>query len=171
VITNDLHKDRPARAGLSPILARRSLFAGCVTALASAIVAANEVSLSKCPAPVAETIRLYLERGELDEIKRIRVGERELYLVEIDLPGGCDLKLHVAGSGKLLKSVEEIRHADLPEAVREALAGMRFGLSWIDDMDKVCVDGITRYRIEVKRPGRPKLELVFEEDGSLASGK
>jgi len=146
------------------------LLAACL-AVAPGALTAKDVSLSDCPEPVAAVIREHLKRGKLDEIKMVRSGERTLYIVEIDLAGRLDLKLHITGSGKLLKSVEEISYADLPEAVRETLSGMRFGLSRIGDVDKVVVDGATRYHVEVKRPGRPDLDLVFEEDGSIMSQK
>lgn len=139
--------------------------------LATASLTAEEVSLDSCPDPVKATIRIHLRDGRLDDIKRLEVEDRVLYLVEIDLKGFRDLTLHINGTGVLQKSVEEIRMPDLPQAVRDAVTKTLAGKGHVEEVEKVFVDGHTEYRVEIERPKDRDVVYVFAEDGTLLSQK
>jgi len=145
----------------------------CVVAslVAATLLTAEEIKLSSCPDPVRATIQAHLHRGELDDIKRIEVEDRVLFLVEIDLKGFRDLILHIAGSGKLLKSVEEMRLPDLPPPIREAVGKILVEKGRVEEIEKVITDGRTEYHVEIERPKLPDVKLVFDEIGTLLSQK
>lgn len=161
-ISRDLSPSRRAKAAGLGLLA-------AVLTIASA--GAKDIRISECPPEVRDVILAHIGEGKLDEIKRIQVSDRILYLVEIDLRGFRERKLHISGNGKLLKSVEEIRQQDLPPAVKSALAATLGARHRVDEVDKVVVDGKTHYRVEIDRPQAADLIVTFEEDGTIASGK
>jgi len=132
---------------------------------------AEEISLDSCPDPVQATIRSHLRDGKLDEIKRLEVEDRVLYLVEIDLKGFRELTLHITGTGTLQKSVETIRMSDLPQAVRDAVSKTLVGKGHVEDVEKVVVEGRIEYRIEIERPKTKDVVYVFAEDGTPLSQK
>lgn len=132
---------------------------------------ADEISLASCPEAVRVTIESRLNGGEVDEIKKVAVGDHVLYLVEIDLRGFREIKLQVRGDGSLQKYVEEIRFHELPESVRAEVTPLLVGLKRVDDVEKVIIDGQTRYHVEIKSPQMPDQDLVFDENGAVFSQK
>lgn len=128
---------------------------------------AQSVTLKQCPEPVAATIVSHLGQGRADKIKLIRIENRVLYLVKIKMPGRSDRKLHISGDGTLLKIVDEIRHEDLPEAVRNALAPFLAGKGRFDEAERITVDGRVEYHVEVDLPAGVDLHLFFSEAGEL----
>jgi hypothetical protein len=133
--------------------------------------AEDDVSLASCPEAVQATILGNLHGGKVDEIKRIEVDDRVLYIVEIDRKAAKDIKLHISGTGALLKTVEEVRLRDLPEAVRTAVAGVTAGGGRASDIDRVVVEERVEYHVQVRRPKGPKLRFVFDEAGVLLGQK
>lgn len=112
-----------------------------------------------------------LQDGKIDEIKRIEVEDRVLFIVEIDRKAAKDLKLHISGIGDLLKTVEEVRLRDLPEPVLSAIASLTTNGGRASDVDRVVIDGRVEYHVEVKRPKGPKLRFAFDEAGLLLGQK
>ncbi|MDH4410738.1 MAG: hypothetical protein QE273_14065, partial [Verrucomicrobiales bacterium] len=94
------------------ILACAAIASGPGTSLRAGDEASKQLS-ENVRAKVSEN----LGGGHVDDIKVIRIDERQLYIVEIDLPGPRERKLHVTGEGVLLKMVDKLRLADLPPAV------------------------------------------------------
>lgn len=161
----------PARFEANPVAAW--LAAGWVGLILLAPVAsrAENVSLDSCPDPVKATILPHLREGRLEDIKRLEVEDRVLYLVEIDLKGFREITLHVNGTGILQKSVEEIRHPDLPVPVRDALARILGGKGRAKDFEKVVTVDRIEYRVEVERPKGRDVVYIFAEDGTLLEQK
>jgi len=155
-----------------PLLSRslRGLIA-VVSLAASVLAAAEEIKLSECPPEVQATIREHVKARKIDEIHRIEIEGHTLYLVEYDVKGFKDGKLHVTGAGVLRKCVEEIRPGELPDAVRVALEPYLEGRAHIDDAERIVSEGRTRYYVEIERPRLPDRRLVFESDGTIYSSK
>lgn len=156
------HRSRLARA------LRSSLVAACLIA---GVAAADEIPLDACPEPVRAMILAHIQTGKIDEIKKVEIGDRALYLVEIDLKGFRHIKLQIRGDGTLQKSVEEIRYNDLPPSVRAAVAPFVAVRGRVHDVARVVVEGEIRYQVEIKRPKMPDLDLVFDVEGSVLSQK
>ncbi len=141
------------------------------TLLATVAADAEEVTLDACPDPVRATIQAHIHDGRLDEINRLEVEDRVLFLVEIDLKGFRDLTLHITGTGSLQKSVEEIRLPDLPQAVRNAVAKVLEAKGRVEEVEKVVTEDRVEYRVEIERPKVKDVVYVFAEDGTLLSQK
>lgn len=161
----------PARFKANPAVARLAF--GCLALILLAPVAsrAENVSLDSCPDPVKATILPHLREGRLEDIKRLEVEDRVLYLVEIDLKGFREITLHVNGTGILQKSVEEIRQPDLPVPVRDALARILGGKGRAKDFEKVVTVDRIEYRVEVERPKVKDVVYIFAVDGTLLGQK
>lgn len=148
-----------------------------VAVLALALVAVSgaeasqKVALSTCPEPVRTTIYDNLHGGKVDEIKRIAVDDRVLYLVEIDRKGAKDIKLHISGGGTLLKTVEEVRMRDVPPGVRESIDTITAAGGRASDIDRVVIEDRVEYHVEIKRPKSRKLRFIFDESGYLLGQK
>ncbi|HEY1084011.1 MAG TPA: hypothetical protein VGE29_17240 [Prosthecobacter sp.] len=128
---------------------------------------AEDISLASCPVPVQETIQKNLHGGVLDEVKFISVAGRILYVAEVDLPGGRDLKVHVGRDGGLIKTREEITLAEVPAAVVTAAQKLVPEGGKIDDVDRETANGTVTYRIEIDRPLTRELKLHFAADGTV----
>lgn len=153
-------------------LSRQTCGLVAAVSVAGAVLAgAEEMELSECPPEVQSTIREHVKARKVDEIHRIAIEGHTLYLVEYDVKGFKDGKLHVTGAGIFRKSVEEIRPGELPDAVRTALEPYLKGRAHIDDAERVVSDGRTRYYVEIERPRLPDRRLVFESDGTISSSK
>ncbi len=140
-------------------------------AMAGAELLGEEVHFTSCPVPVQSVILANLTGGKIDEIKRIEIENRVLYLVEIDLKNFKEIKLHITGSGVLQKSIEEIRPQDLPPAVRGAVDAILAGRGRIKDVERVVVEGRVEYHVEIGRPQLKDTKLVFDEAGTFLSQK
>ncbi len=145
------------------------LIALALLGTAFSLRADNEIELEKCPANVQETIRANARDGKVDEVKKITIDDRTLYVAEIDLPGRRDdLKMLVGSDGKLIKTREEIDLADAPTAVREAAAKLVPAGGELDDgVDREVTDGKTIYSLEIDRHKAPDLDVLIAEDGTL----
>lgn len=169
-------KTLPMRATLPgatpfPAAAGRKAAVFATFLLAVAGLAADDISIDSCPDPVKATILAHFREGKLDEIKRLEIEDRVLYLVEIDLKGFRDLTLHINGTGKLLKRIEEIRLPELPQAARDAVARALDEKGHVEEVERIFVDGRTEYRVEIGRPKAKDVVFVFAEDGTLLSQK
>ncbi len=122
---------------------------------------------------LSETVRAKISEnlggGHVDDIKVIRIDERQLYVVEIDLPGPRERKLHVTGEGVLLKIVDRLRLPDLPPAVRATVDSIQASKGRFDRADKVTANGKVEYHLEFDLPGRVELELILSETGEVIS--
>ncbi|WP_193211199.1 hypothetical protein [Luteolibacter marinus] len=133
-------------------------------ALSTGTGLAGEPKVADCPPAVRGTIEANTRGGTVDEVERFTVGASELYVAEIEGPRGRDIELHITADGGLLKTVEDIRLAAAPEAVRIAVAAME---GTVDDVDKVTVGKAVTYHIELDRAGAPDLEVVLSPDGKV----
>jgi hypothetical protein len=146
------------------ILACAAIAAGPGTILLAGDEASKQLS-ENVRAKVSEN----LGGGHVDDIKVIRIDERQLYIVEIDLPGPRERKLHITGEGVLLKRVDKLRLADLPPAVRAVVDPILANKGRFDSADKVTAGGKVEYHLEFDLPGRVELELVLSESGEVIS--
>lgn len=132
-------------------------------------VRAGEESSKQLSETVRARISENLGGGHVDDIKVIRIDERQLYVVEIDLPGPRERKLHVTGEGVLLKIVDKLRLPDLPPAVRAVVDPILANKGRFDGADKVTANGKVEYHLEFDLPARVELELVLSETGEVIS--
>lgn len=124
----------------------------------------SEVNLTDCPAPVRTTIEAHARDGRIDEIEHHAIGDQALYIAEVDLPKDLDLKIHVRGNGILVKTIEDISHADAPGFLNE-LATKRQGR--LEDIEKEISGDETTWHVEIDRAGQPDLNLVVDAQGNL----
>lgn len=132
-------------------------------------VRAGEESSKELPDTVRARVSENLAGGHVDDIKVIRIDARRLYLVEIDLPGPRERKLHLTGEGILLKIVDKLRLPDLPPATRPAVDSILANKGRFDGADKVTTNGRVEYHVEFDLPGRVELVLVLSESGEVIS--
>jgi len=138
-------------------------------ASASLTAYAGDIDLKSCPAAVQQTIQANSRDGKLDEIDVIKIEDRTLYVADVDLPGDKDLKIHVSGEGKLLKTREDVAASELPPAVAGAVDKLAAAGGRLDDVDKEVADGKTTYHVEIDRSGSADLKAVVAEDGAVLS--
>lgn len=131
---------------------------------------ADDIRLEECPPAVQQTIQANLRDGKLDDVEVIKVEDRTLYVADVDLPNGHDVKVHINGEGKVLKTVEDLPPGSLPPAVTAAAEKIANGAK-LDDIDKIVTDGVTTYRVEIDRKGVPDLRVIFDESGTVLSQK
>ncbi|MCB1129581.1 MAG: hypothetical protein KDN05_00530 [Verrucomicrobiae bacterium] len=125
-----------------------------------------EIRLADCPPAVRTTIEANARGGQLDEIKLLVIGDRELYIAEVELVGDLDLDIHVRGDGTLVKTREDVPKEDHPRFA-ERLASEHGGQ--LDDVDKELSQAKTTYHIEIDRRGQPDLDLITDEAGNVLS--
>lgn len=128
---------------------------------------AEEIKLEAAPAVVQETIRANARDGKIEEIDFLAIEDRTLYVAEINLAGGKDLKVHVSGDGKLVKTSEDAVLTDAPAAVQEAAKKLVPEGGKIEDVDKEVAAGKTTYEVDIERPNAGDLKVVLAEDGSV----
>jgi uncharacterized membrane protein YkoI len=129
----------------------------------------NEVALASCPAPVQAAIESHKQGGKLDEIKLINVEGRQLYVVDLDLAGKRDLKLHVTADGAVVKTREDVSLAQAPVAVKTAAEKLVPTGGHIEDVEKEVANGKTTYVVEIDVKNGTDIKAVFAEDGSVLS--
>lgn len=133
------------------------------------LVQSGDDSPKQLPAAVSAIVSANLGGGHVDDIKVIHIDERTLYVVEVDLPGLRERKVHVTGDGILLKTVDKLRLPDLPAPVRATVDEILAKRGRFDGADRVTADGKVEYHLEFDLPGRVELELVLSETGEVIS--
>lgn len=148
----------------------RTIFLLAVAAIGvAAPLFAGDESLKQISAEVQAQIQGNLGGGHVDDLKVIRIDDRLLYIVEVDLPGPRKRKLHLTGEGTLLKIVDKMRLQDLPPAVRAAMEPVLASKGRFDGADRVTADGKVEYHLDFDLPGRVELQLVLSETGEVIS--
>ena len=128
---------------------------------------ADDIKLEQCPAAVQDTIRANARDGRIDDINLITIEDRALYVVEVDLKGDKDLKLHVGSDGKLIKTREDAALSDAPDAVQDAVKKLVPAGGRVDDVDKEIAAGKVTYHVEIDRPNAADLDAVVADDGTV----
>ncbi len=134
-----------------------------------ASLCAKDIPYRKLGSVVQKTIGENLAGGHVDEIKVIRIDDRTLYVVEIDLPGRRERKIHIAGDGKLLKIVDELRPHDLPQGVRATIDATLSRGGRLESVDRITIDGKVEYHLELDLPKGVELNLIVDESGLVLS--
>ena len=129
----------------------------------------NEVPLASCPAPVQAAIESHKQGGKLDEINLIDVEGRKLYVVEVNLAGRRDLKLHITSDGAVVKSREDVSLAQAPAAVKAAAEKLVPTGGKIEDVEKEVANGKTTYVVDIDVKNGTDIKAVFAEDGTVVS--
>ncbi|QIF03080.1 hypothetical protein [Roseimicrobium sp. ORNL1] len=129
----------------------------------------NEVPLNSCPAPVQAAIESNKQGGKLNEIKLLTVEGRQLYVVDLDLAGKRDLKLHVTADGSVVKSREDVSLSQAPVAVKSAAEALVPTGGHIEDVEKEVSGGKTTYVVEIDVKNGADIKAVFAEDGTVIS--
>ena len=130
---------------------------------------AGDEALKKLSGEVQGKIQENLGGGHVDDLKVIRIDDRLLYIVEIDLPGPRKRKLHIAGDGTLLKMVDKMRLQDLPPPIRATMEPVLASRGRLDGADRLTADGKVEYHIDFDMPGRVELQLILSETGEVIS--
>lgn len=66
--------------------------------------------------------------------------------------------------GKLLRHEEEISRSDLPESVA-ASSAREFPGYRIDDVERITLDGVVSYAVELKLKGQPEWKVAYDAAG------
>lgn len=126
--------------------------------------AARDIRLADCPDPVRKTIEANARDGKIEEVEMIERQGKTTYIADIDLKGGLDLNLYISAEGTLIKTSEDIRLADAPEAVRTTLQGLG---GRVDDIDKITEGNTVTYDADVDRHGQADLDVIVSTDGKI----
>lgn len=138
-----------------------SILAACAII---APVAARDIRLADCPEAVRNVIQSNARDGKVKEVEVHQREGKTIYVAEVDLKGGIDLNLYVSAEGSLLKTKEDMRLADAPEAVRTTLQGLG---GRVDDLDKITEGETVTYDADIERHGQADLDVVVAEDGKV----
>jgi uncharacterized membrane protein YkoI len=126
----------------------------------------QDIRLDDCPAPVRETIQANARDGKIDEIEIISIGDKRIYIAEVDLPRDIDLKVFVNGDGSLVKTREDVRNDEIPVFVGEAAKQLG---GTVDDVEKETAGRTVTYHVDIERLGAPDLDVVLDASGKVIS--
>ncbi len=125
----------------------------------------KKVEPAACPAAIRKVIEEKSEGGHVDEVRVNEVEGKMLYRVEIERPEDHDLELYLAADGEILRTIDEVPLAELPEAVREATEERLPAEAAIDDATvEKTPEGLV-YVVEIDRVAAPDLHLHFIPEG------
>jgi hypothetical protein len=91
----------------------------------------------------------------------------KLYKVEFDFEGKDDVKIWFDESLRIAKQVENIAIGEMPRKIN-AFLQQNYRRYKIDDIQKIVLNGIVNYEVEVEHKDREKL-LTFNNQGELIS--
>ncbi len=69
-----------------------------------------------------------------------------------------------SADGKLLRHEEEVSQSDLPEPIVSA-AGREFPVYRVDDVERITVEGVVSYVVELKLKGQPEWKVAYDVTG------
>ena len=76
--------------------------------------------------------------------------------------------MYVDSTGKLVSYKHDIKTAEFPAAVSDAIA-TAYGGYKIDDPEKVEKDNVIYYQAELESKQKKDLQLIFSADGKIAT--
>ena len=91
----------------------------------------------------------------------------KLYKVEFDFEGKDNVKIWFDESLRIAKQVENIAIGEMPKKIN-AFLQQNYRRYKIDDIQKIVLNGIVNYEVEVEHKDRDKL-LTFNNQGELIS--
>lgn len=140
----------------------KTLLSLAVAALTtSTALHAQQLTTAQLPAPVSAAFNQAFPKAMDVEWKQ----KGEQYKVEFET--GLlftDHEVWYDATGKLLRHEEEISTSDLPAAVTAAIA-KEFAGYRVDDAERVTVDGVATYVVELKMSGQPEWKVGYSADG------
>lgn len=134
-----------------------------VLALSAALFScAQTISQASAPAVVVNAFQQQFPKASDVE------WEKKGANYEVEFETGIKDKEHkllIDPSGKILSHKQDIYKSELPAAVLNALV-QQFPDHKIDDVEKIVANGVTTYKMEVKRKPQ-EWKVLFSEDGKL----
>lgn len=117
------------------------------------------------PEALPEAVRSYIA-ANYPNARIVEIGhDQTLGLLEVEiLDGRTERELYFAGS-EWVRTVTDMQPADLPAAVREAIAASEYAAWTIDDVDFVEEPTRSYWRIEVESGGR-EMRLAYDNAGN-----
>lgn len=92
----------------------------------------------------------------------------ELYQVDFEI-GFADHEVTLDNTGKLVKHKQEIKQAELPQAVATVIA-KDFNGYRVSDISKTIDNAVTTYKLDLKK-GQEEWEVTFDETGNILHKK
>lgn len=132
-----------------------------ITLLAAGQVHAQQASSTGVPAPVTAAFEKAFPHA-MDVEWKVRGAQ---YKVEFET--GLlftDHEIWYDASGKLLRHEEEISTGDLPPAVGPAI-GKDFPGYRVDEAERITVEGVVSYVVELDQHGQPDLKVAYDAAG------
>lgn len=123
-----------------------------------------KITLNQVPAAVQQAVKAYASESEIKGIEDSDVDGTKV--IEFDITKkGKSSEVAFRKDGRLFSTEEEIRMADLPDAVRNGItkkgAGGRVGTP-----EKVVQEGKTSYEVVIEKRGK-KTEYTFSPEGKV----
>lgn len=148
----------------------RLVLVGCAVAalVATTKSFADEKSfpMDKAPSAVQSAVKKLVGSSKVKKFSQDDENGKIAYEVEFDVHS-VEHSAKVAEDGTVLEEEEEMKAADLPAAVKAALAKALPG-GKVGDVSKVKADGKTFYEADVE-VGKAEHELKIGLDGSILS--
>jgi len=116
------------------------------------------------PDAILDAIKRYAPDATLKKIKWD--SKRGHYAVETSTSDGRDIDMKIGADGSLRVKDEEVRLADLPQAVHGVVQGKLAEGGTLSDLKRWTRDGTISYEAEIKT-GSQKTTLNLAEDGTL----
>ena len=135
-----------------------------MSASATAGMEGEELQLHECPPAVQEVVNAHARGGLVEEVDRIAIEDRVIYIAEVELPRDVELKIYVSGAGVLVKTREEIPLRAAPDFIRDL--GRKYG-GTVDDVEKEVAAGKVTFHVEIDRKGMPDLDLILDAEGGV----
>jgi len=147
-----------------------SLFTVAVGLATSAAAFASEkpVKQADVPKPVLAAVQAKYPNAKLEHFAKEVEDGKTLYEVVLDV-GSAHTEVSVSPEGKIVSEETTISVKDLPEAVRNGLAGSRYGKAKVlrvERVTEVAKPGVTTFELMVEQAGK-KHELAFDGAGKL----
>jgi hypothetical protein len=147
-----------------------SLFTVAVGLTTSAAAFANEKTVKQAdvPKPVLAAVEAKYPNAKLTHFAKEVEDGKTLYEVALTV-GTTHAEVSVSPEGKIVSEETTISVNDLPDAVRNGLAGSRYGKAKVLRVERVmeaAKPGVTTFELMVEQAGK-KHELAFDGAGKL----
>jgi hypothetical protein len=127
------------------------------------------IKKSEVPAPVLDAVARKYPHARLSGFSREAEQSKVTFEVQV-VEGTRHIDIDVSPEGKILAEEETIPRADLPAAVRKALAESARYRGWtVQRVERVVTDeneAEPSFELQMAH-GRQKSEIVFDKDGRL----
>jgi hypothetical protein len=147
----------------------RLIIAGGLSLTATAALAYEKgVKRGEVPPPVLSAVESRYPNAKLTRFAKEVDGGKTLFEVVLELPSG-HAEVSVSPDGTIVAEEATISVEDLPEAVRQGLAGSRYAKAIVLRVERVteaAKPGVTTFELMVEQSGK-RHELAFDQTGTL----